>query len=74
MVRAVRNLVPVLNRDQLLSSWKIVERIHPDLEQTNREFNMALSQAYLEWALPTTSFILILTAMLGFVTSTQPTI
>jgi len=34
---------------QLLSSWKIVERIHPDLEQTNREFNMALSQAYLEW-------------------------
>ncbi len=26
---------------------------------------MALSQAYLEWALPTTSFILILTAMLG---------
>ncbi len=34
---------------QLLSSWKIVERIHPDLEETNREFNMALSQAYLEW-------------------------
>ncbi len=34
---------------QLLSNWKIVERIHPDLEQTNREFNMALSQAYLEW-------------------------
>ncbi len=34
---------------KLLSTWKIVERIHPNLEQTDREFTMALSQAYLEW-------------------------
>ena len=34
---------------KLLSSWKIVERIHPDFEQTDKEFSMALSQAYLEW-------------------------
>ena len=34
---------------KLLSTWKIVEGIYPDLEQTDREFTMALSQAYLEW-------------------------
>ncbi|GEM_PF-3155768 len=41
----------VLRNDalRLLSNWKIIERISTEPEQTDREFTMALSQAYLEW-------------------------
>ena len=41
----------VLRNDalRLLSNWKIIEKISSELEQTDREFTMALSQAYLEW-------------------------
>jgi len=41
----------VLRNDalRLLSNWKIIERVSTQPEQTDREFTMALSQAYLEW-------------------------
>ncbi len=53
---AIKEVLAMPQRDtlrndalKLLSNWKIIEKISTQQEQKDREFTMALSQAYLEW-------------------------